>query len=175
MHPCATALPSPADHGGSVCPAQVSDIAVWHHFGGSAAHPPLALPHIPPQHIRKVLPDIFYLFSVSLLKSRQQRVPYLQQTLQHSLQDAWALKSPWGRKKKVNSSPSCIPRNETSLCGLAKCVPMPLLASCCWIAELCSGTCLRTRNWLQESSDHNWSHKEGGEKGENGGKRKARG
>lgn len=135
----------------------------------------LVLPHIPPQHIKKVLPDIFHHFSVSLLKTRKQRLPYLQQTLQHSLQDAWARQGPWGRKQKVNSSPSCPPRNETALCRLAKCILMPLLASWCWIAELCSGTCFGTMNWLQESSGYNWSHKEGGEQGENGRKRKALG
>lgn len=59
MDPCATALLSPADHGGFVCPAQVSNFAVWHNFEGSAAHPPLVLPHSPPQHIKKVMPDIF--------------------------------------------------------------------------------------------------------------------
>lgn len=40
------------------------NIAVWHPFGESAAHRPLALPHILPKHIKNVLPDIFYHFSV---------------------------------------------------------------------------------------------------------------
>lgn len=77
MHPCATPLPSPAEHGGGCLSsqAQVSNIVVWRHHGGNAAHPPLTLPHPPPQHTKQVLLELFDYFSLSLLETRQQQVP----------------------------------------------------------------------------------------------------
>ena len=56
--------------------------------GGALPTLPLQYPIPHPQHIKQVLPELFDRFSLSLLETRQQRAPCLQQTLQWILQDA---------------------------------------------------------------------------------------